>query len=185
MSAICVSKRFLSARISLLVEVLCVTFSEKVGGSISGWDGMCLKFPMSVWAWGCIGVLWVIRLVGFVVGAVVEVGVGDGRGGRGGSLGGLCFRVLLPLTTWDYWRLMVGARNHAPYCWSSVLLVALPSVQRWQSFSSWLRTPHQYQLYIYISISTYSALILVILFDKVILCPPLIISLIILQTFLE
>ena len=43
-------------------------------------------------------------VVGYQVGggAVVEVGVGDGRGGRGGPLGGLCFRVLLPLTTWDY-----------------------------------------------------------------------------------
>ena len=48
MSAICVLKRFVSAKISLFVETLCVTFSEKVGGSVSAWDGICFGFYVLV-----------------------------------------------------------------------------------------------------------------------------------------
>ena len=44
MSAICVLKRFVLVKISLFVETLCVTFSEKVGGSVSAWDGVCFGF---------------------------------------------------------------------------------------------------------------------------------------------
>lgn len=143
MSATCASQRFLSAKISLFVETLCVSLSEKVGGYILGCDGLCFWIFVSVWAGGCIGVMWVIGLMWFAARIVVAiVGVDVRQRGRGEPLSVLCFGLLLPLTTWDCWRLMVGARNHAPYCWSSVLTVALLSVQSGQSFSSWLRMSH-------------------------------------------
>ena len=71
----------------------------------------------------------VIGVMGFAVGVVVAVVcVGVGRGGWGGPLEVLCFGVWLSLTTWDCWRLMVGAHNHTPYCWSLVRTVSLLSV---------------------------------------------------------
>lgn len=80
---------------------------------------------------------------GFEVLAIGGVGFanedGDGRWGGGGGV----VYVVLVFTICGCWMLCILAHSQGPYCCSSLFSVPPLSVQVLQSFSSWIRRPHQ------------------------------------------